>query len=191
MVIMSKNPQTDSSREWFRLGCLFFAAILATLFRASAASPENPTSLKDFVRTLESSYRDVKTLRADFVQTHQWSGRTRVESGTVSFARGGLMRWEYRDPKEKLFLANRRKVFLYVPEDNRVTRSAVKSSEDIRVPFRLLLSRLNLGRVFERMEFADDALKLLRMLARIRHFQEQVAHLRIAEANPANFRLSV
>jgi len=29
------------------------------------------------------------------------------------------------------------------------------------------------------------------MLERIRQFQEQVAHLRIADANPANFRLSV
>jgi hypothetical protein len=29
------------------------------------------------------------------------------------------------------------------------------------------------------------------MLDRIRHFQEQVAHLRVAETNPANFRLSV
>ena len=28
-------------------------------------------------------------------------------------------------------------------------------------------------------------------LARIRHFQDQVAHLRVVEANPANFRLSV
>ena len=29
------------------------------------------------------------------------------------------------------------------------------------------------------------------MLGRIRHFQEQVAHLRVVEASPANFRLSV
>lgn len=29
------------------------------------------------------------------------------------------------------------------------------------------------------------------MLERIRHFQEQVAHLRIAEANPENFRAAV
>ena len=29
------------------------------------------------------------------------------------------------------------------------------------------------------------------MLDRIRQFQEQVAHLRIAEENPTNFRLSV
>lgn len=29
------------------------------------------------------------------------------------------------------------------------------------------------------------------MLGRIRHFQDQVAHLRIVESNPANFHLSV
>lgn len=29
------------------------------------------------------------------------------------------------------------------------------------------------------------------MLDRIRYFQEQVAHLRVVEVNPANFRLSV
>ena len=37
---------------------------------------------------------------------------------------------------------------------------------------------------------ATDA-ELQMMLERIRHFQEQVAHLRVAETNPANFRLSV
>ena len=33
--------------------------------------------------------------------------------------------------------------------------------------------------------------ELRAMLDRIRHFQEQVAHLRIAETDPTNFRLSV
>ena len=33
--------------------------------------------------------------------------------------------------------------------------------------------------------------ELYAMLDRIRHFQEQVAHLRIAETNPTNFRQSV
>jgi len=33
--------------------------------------------------------------------------------------------------------------------------------------------------------------ELRTMLERIRHFQEQVAHLRIAETNLTNFRLSV
>jgi outer membrane lipoprotein-sorting protein len=111
------------------------------------------------VRALESSYRSVQRLRADFTQTYQWGGRTRVESGTVYFARGGLMRWEYREPKPKLFLTSGKQVLLYIPEENQLTRTPVKSSEDIRVPFRLLLSRLNLRKVFAKIEFADQALE--------------------------------
>ena len=121
------------------------------------AGPVGPP-IADYVRALESSYRDVKALRAEFTQTHFWGNRTRVESGTVCFARGGLMRWDYREPSPKLFLATAKSLILYVPAENQVTRSPVKSSEDIRVPFRLLLSRLNLGKVFARIEFADGAI---------------------------------
>jgi outer membrane lipoprotein-sorting protein len=131
------------------------------LLRAPEAAESRstaPPSVEDFVRALESSYRGVRTLRAEFTQTHAWGGRTRTESGTVSLARGGNMRWEYRQPQAKTFLTNRRYSILYVPEDKRVIRSPVKSSEDLRVPFRLLLSRLDLGKVFAKIEFADRAL---------------------------------
>ena len=124
-----------------------------------AAGPEAAPSLEPYVRALEASYRGVRALRAEFTQTYQWGGKTRVESGTVYFARGGLMRWDYRAPKPKLFLASGKHLILYVPEEKQLTRSPLKSSEDIRVPFRLLLSRLNLRKVFAKIEFADQALK--------------------------------
>ncbi len=123
-----------------------------------ATTPASPTSLDQFVRQLESSYRGARTLRADFTETYTWGGRTRVESGTVTFAQGGLMRWDYRKPKEKLFLSDGKTLLLYVPEEKQLTCSRVRSSEDVRVPFRLLLSRLNLRRVFSRIEFADQEL---------------------------------
>lgn len=116
-------------------------------------------SLDDFVQALESSYRGVKTLRAEFIQTHAWGNRTRAESGTAYFARGGLMRWDYREPSTKLFLATSKALILYVPAENQVRRSPLKSGEDVRAPFRLLLSRLELRRVFSRIEFADGALE--------------------------------
>ena len=130
---------------------LTVVAFGASAARVDASSP----SLDEYVRALESSYRGVKTLRAEFTQTHTWGNRTRVESGTVCFARGGLMRWDYREPSTKLFLTTSKALILYVPAENQVTRSPIKSSEDVRVPFRLLLSRLNLRRVFEKIEFAD------------------------------------
>lgn len=69
------------------------------------------------------------------------------------------MRWDYAQPQQKLFLSDGKHLILYVPDEKQLTRSPVKSSEDIRVPFRLLLSRLNLRRVFARIEFADAALE--------------------------------
>ena len=48
---------------------------------------------------------------------------------------------------------------LYIPEEHQLTRTDVKTSEDFRVPFELLLTRLDLHRVFARVEMADAALE--------------------------------
>jgi outer membrane lipoprotein-sorting protein len=157
---MQRNP--DGRRREPRRRAAALAAsclILAGVAGGPAAAAETATALEQYVRALESSYRGVQRLRADFTQTYQWGGRTRVESGTVYFARGGLMRWDYREPKPKLFLTSGKHLLLYIPEENQLTRTPVKSSEDIRVPLRLLLSRLNLRKVFSKIEFADQALE--------------------------------
>jgi len=130
------------------------AAAFLLLLGAVASTP----SLDDFVRQFESSYHAVKTIRADFTQTYITEGRTQTESGVVYFARGGLMRWDYQRPQPKLFFSDAKRLELYVPEEKQLTRTTVKESDDIRVPFRLLLSRPDLRRVFSRLEFAPDAL---------------------------------
>lgn len=134
-------------------------AILADYFVPLPRLFPEQIPIREFVRELESSYKDVQSLRADFTQSYGWGDRSRVESGTVYFARGGRMRWEYREPQEKLFISNGKQVLLYVPEEKQLTRTKVKSSEDVRVPFRILLSRLDLGKVFGEIEYAGDALK--------------------------------
>jgi chaperone LolA len=143
----------------FLLVLILLAIAFAPYAGRAEASDAASATLDDYVGALETSYRGVKTLRAEFTQTHTWGNRARVESGTVSFARGGLMRWDYREPSPKLFLATGKDLILYIPAENQVTRSKVKSSEDVRVPFRLLLSRLDLRRVFSHIEFADGAVR--------------------------------
>jgi outer membrane lipoprotein-sorting protein len=69
------------------------------------------------------------------------------------------MRWDYQRPQPKLFLSDGKTLMLYIPEEKQLTRSPLKASDDIRVPFRLLLSRLELRRVFSQIEFAQDALE--------------------------------
>lgn len=141
-------------RAWAAFLCVFLGVMATTPRYVGGAD----TPLGQYIRALESSYRGVSTLRAEFTQTHVWGGRKRVESGTVHFAQGGRMRWDYRQPIEKLFLSDGKRIFFYIPEEKQVTRTSVKSSEDFRVPFRLLLSRLNLRKIFSRIEFADQAL---------------------------------
>src|SRR2546422_4614943 len=57
------------------------------------------STLFPYTTLFRSSYSNVRSLRAQFTQSYDWGGRRRVESGTVAFARGGKMRWEYQEPK--------------------------------------------------------------------------------------------
>lgn len=126
----------------------------SALLGASAAAARLP--LDQFITKVQSSYHDVNAIRADFTQTYDAGGGTRVESGTVVFARGGRMRWDYRKPEKKVFLSNKKEVLLYLPEEQQLNRSTVKQSEDYRVPFRLLLSRFDLKKVFHKFEDANN-----------------------------------
>ncbi len=158
-----------------------------SIMHAEQTRADAPT-VAEFVHRLESSYRGVNSLKADFTQTYEWGSRTRQESGTVYFAHGGRMRWDYRSPEEKVFVSNGKDVLLYVPEEKQLTRTTVKASEDVRVPFRLLLRRVDLRKVFKRIEFADDALKAQpgdRVLRAIpKHGDESGIHQVLLEVTP-------
>jgi len=60
---------------------------------------------------------------------------------------------DYQRPMEKLFVSDGKQVSLYIPEEHQLTRSSMKASGDFRIPFELLLTRLNLRRVFARVSW--------------------------------------
>jgi outer membrane lipoprotein carrier protein len=159
---MIENICSSNRRRGFRLlvcvCSVWIGAGLAPLAH-SAASSSMQLPLDEFISKVQSSYHDVKAIRADFTQTYDAGGGTREESGTVVFARGGRMRWDYREPEKKVFLSNNKEVLLYLPEQQQLNRSSVKQSEDYRVPFRLLLSRFDLRKVFDKFEDADNQFK--------------------------------
>jgi len=144
-----------------------FAFVLPSAFLARSAERAPATreasgatlSLNQVVDGVDARYRVLRTLRAGFTQTYTWSGAPRVESGSASFARGGLMRWTYTDPKDKLVVSDGKTLWLYIPDDKQVTRSSVKSNEDPRVPFPFLLDRFDLHKVFSKIQFDNQALK--------------------------------
>jgi outer membrane lipoprotein-sorting protein len=150
-----------------RKSSVFLKALASTLAAWTlVSSPAQPAadgagtvtpSIDECVRQFESSYHDVRTLRAEFTQEYVAWGRARTESGEVYLARGGKMRWQYEKPEQKLFVADGRDVLLYVAAEKQLTRTPLKASDDVRVPLELLVSHPNLRRAFSRIEFAPNS----------------------------------
>lgn len=89
---------------------------------AALAAPPPPVSAEDLARRIERRHRAVADLTARFTQTYRSGtlGREVVERGTLSVRRPGRMRWEYREPERKTFVADGRSFYFYVPADRQV-----------------------------------------------------------------------
>ncbi len=108
------------------------------------------------VRGVELRYQTARTLKATFLHRYSESRSTlRVESGTVYFSRGGKMRWEYESPEEKLFVADGKMVWFYVPADRTVTRTKMKESAEWETPLALLVGKAKFSRVCGRVELSE------------------------------------
>jgi outer membrane lipoprotein carrier protein len=67
------------------------------------------------------------------------------------------MRWEYRQPREKLFVTDGKTAWLYLPEERQVRRAPVKQLDDLRSPLRYLLGKSRLEKEFDGLAIADGA----------------------------------
>jgi outer membrane lipoprotein carrier protein len=142
-----------------------FGAVALALLIVGMGAPAHPASvpagacvsLEACIQGFEANYRSVRTLHAAFTQEYSAWSRDRVESGQVTLARGGRMRWEYEKPESKLFLSDGKEVLLWVPAEKQLTRTPLEASADVRVPLDLLVTHLNLRRAFSKIEFADSA----------------------------------
>lgn len=134
---------------------LYFAAV--GWLAAWPAVPQADVSR--VVRGIEQRYRAARTLRAVFLERYSESRNSlRVESGTVYFARGGRMRWEYESPEEKLFLSDGKTVWFYVPADRTVTRTKLKEAAGWQSPLAFLVGQAKFSRICARVELADERL---------------------------------
>jgi outer membrane lipoprotein carrier protein len=120
---------------------------------------------------LQQRYAGVQSISAKFQQIYRAPGIEQVESGVLLMRKPGLMRWEYREPEVKLFIADGRNTYLYTPEDRQVLVRALDANELRSTPLRLLLGQGDLARDFEaawEKEFKPkvEATVLLRLIPR-------------------------
>ena len=128
-----------------------FLALIFTL-----ASPVQTGELNRLIDGVERSFARMSDFSADFVQIFQDPlNRKQQESGHLYLKKPGMMRWEYKNPEEKLFVSDGKTVFFYVPADRQVSKEAVGQTLDDRIPLMFLLGRSNLRNEFTRFELLN------------------------------------
>jgi outer membrane lipoprotein carrier protein len=120
-------------------------AILAGLRPLAAQDPASELAAR-----LQARYESIRDFSADF--THSYEGgilrKKAVERGTMLVKKPGKMRWEYREPEEKLFVSDGRKLYAWVPADRQVTVSSLPASDQAATPALFLMGRGHLTRDF-------------------------------------------
>ena len=107
---------------------------LLLLIQLPALAANAPSDVHAIAQAVDNRYNHLQTLQAEFVETYRGSGIERTESGSLLLKKPGKMRWEYRSPKEKLFLSDGKEAWFYLPSDRQVRRTAVKKLDDLRSP---------------------------------------------------------
>jgi outer membrane lipoprotein carrier protein len=112
-------------------------------------------------QAVDEHYNHLSTLQAKFTETYTGSGMERTETGTLWLAKGGMkkpgkMRWEYRSPREKLFVSDGKDAWFYVPGDRQVRKTEARKLDDIRSPLSLLLGKTKLEKELRGLSLATD-----------------------------------
>jgi outer membrane lipoprotein carrier protein len=127
-------------------GIVMHLVLFLIYFNCAAASFAQ--DLAGVVSGVQRRYAFVKTLTGEFKQIYRAPGIDQTESGIFRLKKPGLMRWEYRDPEEKLFVADGRESFLYVPRDRQVTVQPFSASDLHNTPLELLLGAGDINKSF-------------------------------------------
>ncbi|MEO8371922.1 MAG: outer membrane lipoprotein carrier protein LolA [Candidatus Solibacter sp.] len=125
--------------------------LILVVAAVSAFAADAP--LDTLLKGVEARYNKAKTLQVLFHEDYTPPGRPkRSESGTLVLRKPLKMRWDYDQPKGKLFVGDGKNLWLYTPADNRAEKMKLKESEDMRAPLAFLLGKLDFDKEFRNIQ---------------------------------------
>ncbi len=127
-------------------------ALLATVAAAvlTRSTSAQPSSAPQVAAALQAKYNQIRDFSADFTQEYE-SGvlkRKMTERGTVQVKKPGKMRWNYTAPEKKEFVSDGSNLYLWLPADKQVTKSAVPKQDEATTAVLFLVGKGNLTRDF-------------------------------------------
>src|SRR5438445_3638791 len=132
-----------------------FAPCAVLLSLASVHAQAANDAVRKIASAVDARYNSLQSFKADFVEIYNGNGISRKESGTLSLKRPGKMRWDYREPNQKLFLSDGKTAIFYVPGERQARKTSVKNLDDFRSPLRYLLGKTKLEKEFDGLAIAD------------------------------------
>ena len=141
---------------------VFAAMLVVGVVLSAGAVAEDVHSI---AQAVDEHYNHLRSLQAEFTEVYRGSGMDRTEAGTLWLAKGGLkkpgkMRWEYRSPREKLFVSDGRDAWFYVPDDRQARKTEARKLDDIRSPLAFLLGKSRLEKELQGLSLAPDVAPL-------------------------------
>jgi outer membrane lipoprotein carrier protein len=121
---------------------IFWLAGLAAL--ATALPTARAQDVHQLAQAVDQHYNHLRSLQADFTEIYRGAGMDREESGTLWLKKPRKMRWEYRSPKEKLFISDGKEVWFYLPAERQLRKTELRKLEDLRSPLAFLLGKSQL-----------------------------------------------
>jgi outer membrane lipoprotein carrier protein len=135
---------------------LNFVTAVVCLSAALLATASPATDVKTLAAAVDEHYNHLHSLQAQFTELYRGSGIERTESGTLWLKKPGKMRWEYRSPREKLFVSDGKDAWFYVPADHQARKTAARKLDDIRSPLAFLLGKTKLEKELDALSLAPD-----------------------------------
>lgn len=114
------------------------------LLLAAIALPALAEDVHPLARAVDDHYNHLRSLQSDFTEIYRGDGVERVESGTLWLKKPRKMRWEYRSPKEKLFISDGEQVWFYLPAERQLRKTPLRKLDDMRSPLAFLLGKTKL-----------------------------------------------
>ncbi|MGA8214586.1 MAG: outer membrane lipoprotein carrier protein LolA [Candidatus Sulfotelmatobacter sp.] len=136
----------------------YIASWLLAITLSVGAAAEDVHSI---AAAVDEHYNHLRTLEAEFTEQYRGAGIERTESGTLWLAKAGLkkpgkMRWEYRSPREKLFVSDGKDAWFYVPDDRQARKTDARKLDDVRSPLAFLLGKSKLEKELQGLSLAPD-----------------------------------
>ena len=107
-------------------------------------APLRAQDIRPIARAVDDHYNRLRSLQTDFTEIYQGDGAERSESGTLWLKKPRKMRWEYRSPREKLFVSDGKVVWFYLPAERQLRKSDFRKLDDVRSPIAFLLGKTKL-----------------------------------------------